>query len=780
MDQVLDFWWENSYLYCRNVLCMKRFLIGVLVIAYCGTLSGQWVQTSGVTGGEVMSLAVLGSTVFAATMYSGTFYTKDYGNTWTPTAYGVNVAMGVRSFAVAGTMIYGCGDNQMYRSADYGITWQTIPIPSSSGGAIAISGSDIYIGGGSALGVFRGSIGDSNWVNVGLQGVTINTLSVGAGAIWATTPVGLYRSQGGGWAQVLGGDVFSSTAFSGTSIYAGSSSGVWASDDNGSSWTLIQSGEAVDATSMLVAGGAIYAGSWNGIFKSPLGGNINWTKIVNGLDFWNVHSLVYAGNLVFAGVFGGIYTSANGGDSWSRRSTGLIATNCFLRVNGGRMISGTNTNAFSYTTDKGDHWTDISNGLERYNHVKLELHDLAFGGSTYYAGTEDHVYHSTDLGSSWVRDTSGLSCMYVNAVAVGKGFVFAGTGNNGQGVFRASRSDMHFYPFSDGLSSADITVLNTVADTDIWVGTCDYGILRRSVSGTHPWQAMNNGITNTCINTIAGGANCIFAGTYDGFYRSYTHGASCEKIENPWFGACGGIAVKGDTVIVMSNNGIFYSKNRGSSFSDITGPYFFGGPSIVIGDHDVFVGTSDVGVWRRAWSDIHTFHLTTDSVVLKPLVGSRDSLFIECDTNWTIQGYMPDFLSANRLSGKGDGYVVFTAIQPNTNDYELTNAFELHSSDGQVTGFTVRQQGKSFGIQQTGRRGVAIWPNPSAGLLNIRCLSPILSVTMLTDDGVIVNEFRFPGTSAQVSLRPGHTGMLFIRIQTADGPVMGKVMNREP
>jgi len=760
---------------------MKRFLVIAAMILLCGLGKAQWVQTSGIAGSDVMNLGVLGSTVFAATMYSGTFYSNDFGNNWTPTAYGVNVAMGVGGFAVAGTVIYGCGDNALHKSSDYGLSWQTIPIPSSSGGSVAISGSDIYIGGSGGLGVFKANLGDSNWVIAGLQGNTIHNLFFGAGAIWAATNDGLYRLQGGAWAPVLAGDGFNSMAFSGTSVFAGGHQGVRVSEDNGSTWSLIQSGEAVDANTLLVAGGKIFAGCWNGIFSSGLSANINWTRIVNGLDFWRVHSLASVGSLIFAGVCGGVYVSGDGGASWSGRNTGLIGTNCFLRTNGGRMIAGGNPNGFWYTTNDGDHWTEISNGLNRYDHILLELHDLAFAGSTYFAGTEDHIYYSSDLGNNWVRDTLGLPSMYVYAVTTAGGWVYATGGGNGiSGVSRANLSDMHFYPFTDGMPSTDVQLLKTIADTDIWAGTCDQGIMRRGMSGAKPWQPMNNGITNTCIMALAGDAGCMFAGTYDGFYRSYTHGASWEKIENPWVGAVGGIAVKGDTVFIMSNNGIYYSKNQGSSFSDVKGPYFFGGPSIFIGDHNVFVGTTDVGVWKRAWSDIHTFHLTVDSVVLMPLLGSRDSLYIECDTNWTIQGYIPDFLSVSRLSGKGNGYVVFTATLANTNDYELINAFELHSYDGQVLGFTVRQQGKSYGISEPGCSGVTIWPNPSAGLFNIRCGSPIRSVKVFTEDGVAVNEISFTGSETEVSIATGYHGLLFVRVQTTDVSKVCKLLNHKP
>lgn len=753
---------------------MKRFLVLAGLMAVCGLVRAQWIQTTGPTGGVVKNLTVLGSTVFAATEYSGVFYSNDYGNNWTRTVYGTNNGLPVYSFAVAGTVIYGCGYNELFISPDQGYSWETIQIPQGSGGAIAIYSSDIYIGGEGVKGVFRCSIGDTSWVSEGLQGISINSLSTGAGAIWAGTNDGVWRSQGGVWARVLGGTGFDCMAFSGTTIFAGShNDGVFASENNGVTWTLVESGARTAPNTLLIAGNEIYAGCWNGIYKSSLSGNINWTQVCNGLDFYRVYSLAYAGNIIFAGVCGGVYVSRDGGGSWSRRNSGLIGTNCLLRSRDGRMIARANPNGFWYTTNKGDDWTEISNGLNRYDHVLLELHDLTFGGSTYYAGTEAGVYHSVDQGSNWICDTAGLTSGYVYALAVAGSTLFAGTAN---GVFRADKNVLHFSPFTEGMPSENINVLLTVADTDIWVGTCGNGIFHRGISGAEPWKAINNGIGDLCVNTIAGDPSCMFTGTHDGFYRSYNQGASWEKIENPWFGRVSGIAVKGDTVIVMSDFGIWYSKTRGSSFSDITSLYFFGGPSILIGDQEVFVGTTDVGVWKRAWSDIHTFHLTVDSVVLNPTIGSRDSLYIECDTNWSVQGYMPEFLSANRLTGKGDGYVVFTALQSNTNDYELVNAFELHSATGQVTGFSVHQLGKSYGFPGMTLAGLTVYPNPSQGEINITAQSPLRSIDVYTAQGILVREIQWSGSATHTSLCLPGRGIYFVRVITVGGKAVVKVV----
>ena len=60
-------------------------------------------------------------------------------------------------------------------------------------------------------------------------------------------------------------------------------------------------------------------------------------------------------------------------------------------------------------------------------------------------------------------------------------------------------------------------------------------------------------------------------------------------------------------------------------------------------------------------------------------------MLFECDTTWTIYGYMPDFLSADHLSGSGDSYIVFRTLLENPGNNERMNAFTIVSGRGDLT-----------------------------------------------------------------------------------------------
>ena len=110
------------------------------------------------------------------------------------------------------------------------------------------------------------------------------------------------------WQQTNGpyGVQIYSIVTSGNTIFAGTSSGLYKSSNNGSSWTLITNGvlENNSFRSLTISGDSIYAGTSNGnIFLSTDNGS-SWISIY--LSQYNqIYSLVKKGNSIFAGTDAG-------------------------------------------------------------------------------------------------------------------------------------------------------------------------------------------------------------------------------------------------------------------------------------------------------------------------------------------------------------------------------------------------------------------------------------------------------------------------------------------
>ena len=61
----------------------------IFALSITGLLQAQWLQTNGIYGGEVRSLAINGDNIFSGTTENGAFLSTNNGLTWTPVNNGL-------------------------------------------------------------------------------------------------------------------------------------------------------------------------------------------------------------------------------------------------------------------------------------------------------------------------------------------------------------------------------------------------------------------------------------------------------------------------------------------------------------------------------------------------------------------------------------------------------------------------------------------------------------------------------------------------------------------
>jgi photosystem II stability/assembly factor-like uncharacterized protein len=310
----------------------------------------------------------------------------------------------------------------------------------------------------------------AQWLQTGPNGIyiTFTCLAASGANLFAGTSVsdGIYRSTdgGNGWMAVDSGfpigEGAGALAVSGTNIFAGtSSSGVFLSTNNGTSWEPVNRGftdtfngvygpeydnPAVQA--FAVIGADLFAGTYNGIYLSTNDG-ASWAA--DSSMEANVRALAVRGSNLFAGSLysEGVYRSTDSGGSWALVDSGLagngvISVFAFAEL-GTNLFAGTNDGVF-LSTDRGTSWTAVNNGIELNADTYVEA--LAVSGTNLFAGISGGgVYLSTNNGTSWIAASTGLigDALDVNALAVSGTNLFAGTGNGVEGgIWRRPLSEM--------------------------------------------------------------------------------------------------------------------------------------------------------------------------------------------------------------------------------------------------------------------------------------------------------------------------------------------------
>ena len=237
-------------------------------------------------------------------------------------------------------------------------------------------------------------------------------------------------------------------------LYLGTlSNGIYRSTNGGSSWTQINNGiTSMQIWNIAYVNGALFASSTNGtVFKSTDGGD-NWVLSNTGISTTTIiRNFAYFNNKIFAtSTNKGVYISSDNGSSWTQHNTGLVGlvaepllvvdTDLFVGVNQkvykydstnqnwisksvgipnntvtsltytkdnlqniSLFESTVNTNDVTISTNKGDSWSVVKNGLP-----SVGVYSLLGIGTEVYLGNDYGVYKTTNQGTNWV-DISGFT-----------------------------------------------------------------------------------------------------------------------------------------------------------------------------------------------------------------------------------------------------------------------------------------------------------------------------------------------------------------------------------
>lgn len=276
------------------------------------------------------------------------------------------------------------------------------------------------------------------------------------------------------WIQTNG--VFGSVrsiANSNNNIFAGTSSGVYISTNNGTSWN-ISSLIYVNVSAIAINGANIFAGTiGNGIYLSTNNGT-SWNTINNGLIDLNVQSISFLGNDIYAGASTSIFKSTNNGISWSQLTGSPYQVFCFAIV-GNNIFAG--CNGIFKSTNNGINWTNLIGSSEFFFSFAVSGTYLFAGGNL--MGQYGRVYLSTNYGTNWWGTTTFGSQPFIYSLSTNGANLFAGTRN---GVYLTQNNGLSWIQKNQGFGSdREITSL-LIANNYIFAGTIDSSVWRRNLS----------------------------------------------------------------------------------------------------------------------------------------------------------------------------------------------------------------------------------------------------------------------------------------------------------
>ncbi|MCG3145335.1 MAG: hypothetical protein HONDAALG_02925 [Gammaproteobacteria bacterium] len=160
-------------------------------------------------------------------------------------------------------------------------------------------------------------------------------------------------------------------------------------------------------------GSTLFAGTeGSGVYRTDDDGR-TWVPSNTGIENARVRSFVAVGANWYVGADAGVYRSNDKGKSWVAVNNGLtymvgssVKTRSALALafNGTSLFAGadkvddaTNAPAIYRSTDLGQNWVEVRNGLPAVDNCS----SLAVAGANVFALINGSIYRSTDNGQSW-------------------------------------------------------------------------------------------------------------------------------------------------------------------------------------------------------------------------------------------------------------------------------------------------------------------------------------------------------------------------------------------
>ncbi len=352
--------------------------------------------------------------------------------------------------------------------------------------------------------------------------------------VFATACSGIYRSAnaGGLWSRIRGipsssrrTRAFAQDPTRPERLYAGTTEGLWISDDS-HTWQLVTRKDLVVNAVLPLPGGVVLLGcDGAGVLKSTDRGR-TFTASNEGFSTRFVSDVVVDGasGRVYAGIrhdrwHGGVLTAPRAEGPWVNLGTGLEGREVLSLAEAGEgldqvVLAGTDDGLFLYAAHCGV-WRRLPTVVDGLDVHPRVVHVAAASPRALAAATPAGLLVSRNGGESWERRALGLAAD-VSAVAFSDRAPFLLMAATALGVFRSDDLGRSFVQVSNGLAGAAVAGLAFLpGDPQVLFATTPIGLLRSADAG-QTWARHGAGLPFSDITGLAFAADrrTVFASDF--------------------------------------------------------------------------------------------------------------------------------------------------------------------------------------------------------------------------------------------------------------------------
>ena len=367
--------------------------------------------------------------------------------------------------------------------------------------------------------------------------------------VYATACTGIYRSEdaAGRWSKIKGipsssrrTRAFAQSPDDQSRLYAGTTEGVWSSEDGSATWRLITQKNLVVNEVLALPGGLVLLGTEGaGVVRSTDAGH-TWLASNEGFSERFVSKVAFdrVGRRVLAGIWGdrnhgGVFVSSGPRGPWTRLGTGLEGREVLsLALLGRQPLAGTDDGLFVSDPDTGA-WARMATVIDGVD-VHPRVRDvLALPPRNLIAATSKGVLRSGDGGRTWARPALGLT-EEVSALAVSPNDIDVVVAATALGFFRSRDGGQSWQQVSAGFGGVQPhAVAFMPSDDRVLLATTGGGLYRSEDQGA-TWARVTGGVPYSDITGLAihPDGRTIYASdfTWGGIFRSVDSGKTWERL----------------------------------------------------------------------------------------------------------------------------------------------------------------------------------------------------------------------------------------------------------
>lgn len=335
-------------------------------------------------------------------------------------------------------------------------------------------------------------------------------------------------------------------------IFAATESGIYRSTDGGLSWSRVhsQTTNKIKISPGFSSDHTLFA-SGDALLRSNDGG-LTWTKVLTGYVGAFALSPSFASDRkLFAAVWRHpnteLYYSSDAGETWNliweRPGDTIIDLALSPNFASDHTLFAVSWNGVYRSTDGGNTWTRVGEKGRA-----LAISPGFATDQTLFVGTDYGVYRSTDGGNTW-QPLSSLRRRKIRIMSLEPSPTFATdrtvfAGTLGEWVYRSINGGelwnqricpICLYPVIFSVAYSP----NFASDRTVFLGSDGAGIYR-STDGGNSWQLKNEGLSyfahwvpSMAVSPDFQNDGTVFAGTWDGIYRSTNRGENWTRVAFP-------------------------------------------------------------------------------------------------------------------------------------------------------------------------------------------------------------------------------------------------------